>query len=77
MENTPLKIMEDLIDAFYEKEHELELVFGYVPIDPRISRATQLPYFSEQENEEIYEKFQKIYNDLSNLMYEVKDLENA
>ena len=74
----PLEVFEELIDQFYEKEHELELLFGYTPIDVRqCPYTTFLPYFEEQECEEVYEKFQKIYNDLSNLMHEVKDIQNG
>ena len=70
---TPLSIIETLIDAFYEAEHNLELVYGMTPIDPREGRTTNLPYFDQHICEEQFEKFQKIYNDLSNLMHEIKD----
>ena len=73
----PLEVFEELIDQFYEKEHELELLFGYTPIDVRLGPTTFLPYFEEQECEEIYEAFQKIYNDMSNLMHHVKDLQES
>ena len=72
--DNPLKIMEDLIDQFYEAEHRLELTFGMTPIDVRVCpHTTELPYFYPSVQEDIYEKFQKIYNDLSNLMHEVKE----
>ena len=70
---TPLKIIEDLMDQFYETEHKLELVYGMTPVDPRLGPTTNLPYFDQHICEEQFEKFQKIYNDLSNLMYEIKD----
>ena len=76
--DTPLKIAEDLIDMFYECEHRFELVFGMTPIDVRkCPHTTELPYFRPHENEEIYEMFQKCYNDISNLMHHIKDLENS
>ena len=76
MAHNPLEVMETLIDAFYEAEHELELLFGYTPIDPRLGPTVNLPYFETQECEEVYERFQRCYNDLSNLMHDVKDLQN-
>lgn len=77
MAHTPLEVFEKLIDEFYEAEHELELLFGYTQIDVRKCPHTyNLPYFEDSVNEEIYESFQKIYNDLSNLMHEVKDHQN-
>ena len=76
MSETPLKIAEDLIDMFYECEGRLEQVFGMQPIDPRVSPYVfELPYFRPHENEEIFEMFQKCYNDASNLMHHIKDLE--
>ena len=72
-DDTPLKILGELVDVFYEAEHRLELVFGMTPINPSVSQATELPYFEDEVNEDIYHNFQLIYNDLVRLMDEVEE----
>ena len=74
---TPLKILEDLIDHFYEVEDDFAQAPGVAPIDVRINQYNLNRYTtSGQLEEELEQKFQSIYNDLSNLMWEIKDLEN-
>ena len=76
MDRTPLQIIEHLIDEFYEVEDEFAQTLGVAPIDIRINQYNLNRYtHSGQLEEELEQKFQAIYNDLSNLMYEIKDLE--
>ena len=71
--DTPLTIMHDLLDSFYEMEARLEQVFGYAPIDVRQDPyTTELPFFDSQTQDEFYERFQKSYNDISSLMQDIK-----
>ena len=83
---TPLKILEDLIDHFYEVEDQFAQSLGTAPVDIR-TILTTTPIHTANLNryttagqlerlEELEQKFQAIYNDLSNLMYEIKDLED-
>ena len=76
MSKTPLKILEDLIDHFYEVEDQFAQSLGTAPVDIR-TRTYNLNRYTTagQLEEELEQKFQAIYNDLSNLMYEIKDLE--
>ena len=77
-ERTPLEIIEHLIDEFYEVEDEFAQSLGTAFIDPRIHLKNLYRYTSAgQVEEELEQKFQSIYNSLSNLMYEIKDLEES
>ena len=76
MSRTPLQIIEGLIDEFYEVEDEFAQALGVAYVDPRIHLKNLHPYTAAgQVEEELDVKFQRIYSDLSNLMYEIKELE--
>ena len=75
-ERTPLQIIEHLIDEFYEVEDEFAQALGTAPIDVRTNTYNLNRYTrAGQLEEELEQKFQSIYNDLSSLMWEINELE--
>jgi hypothetical protein len=76
MNKTPLQIIEHLIDQFYAVEDQFAQSLGVAPVDIRTNTYNLNRYtYAGQLEEELEQKFQAIYNDLSNLMWEIKDLE--
>ena len=78
MSKKPSDILDDLMDAFFEAEAELEAVFGMAAVDYIGSIPVKnLPYFETADCDYYFEQFQKAYNDIHSLRGQVKQEESS
>ena len=69
----PDAILNRLVDAFFEAEGELEVSLGLAPASYNPT-TYELKAYEDPVNDEVYEKFQKVYGDLCDLAKEVESL---
>ena len=71
--SNPDVILNRLVDAFFEAEGELEVSLGLAPASYNPT-TYELKAFDDPVNDEVYEKFQKVYGHLCELAKEVDNL---
>ena len=69
----PDVILNRLVDAFFGAEGELEVSLGLAPASYNPT-TYELKAYEDPVNDEVYEKFQKVYGDLCDLAKEVESL---